>query len=151
MSRKHLVVATAAIFVTASWLALFAFANGVTKQQLLDLQRAGVDESIIIQKINNDGVAFAVTTDDMIELRKAGFTNATIKVLLDKKSPSIYPTAKALFNQAKYPELIDLLKKQIAADSADYKSRSLLVLTLAKQPDVDRHCVTARNGAKPAG
>ena len=70
-----------------------------------------------------------------IELRKAGVTNATIKVLLDKKSPSIYPTAKGLFSQAKYPELIDLLRKHIAVNPTDYKSRSLLVLALVKEED----------------
>ena len=59
---------------------------------VVKLTKAGLSEDIIVAKIKKAGRAFDLTTDEILELKRSGVTDAVIKVLVDPTQPYTPPT-----------------------------------------------------------
>ena len=63
---------------------MFAFvytgtAYGVSAKNIVELSQAGLDESTIIQKVKNEGLDSPLSVDEIIMLKKSGFSGNAIK------------------------------------------------------------------------
>jgi hypothetical protein len=52
-----------------------------TTEQLIALQRAGLDDEILIALIQSDGSVFYLTADDILELHRQGLSNRVIRAM----------------------------------------------------------------------
>lgn len=74
-------------FVSVVFFGLFMAATithaaPLTEQQLIKLKAAGIGQDLIIQQIQNDGIAFSADAEAMIVLKRAGFSDAVLSALL---------------------------------------------------------------------
>ncbi len=76
-----------------------AKSRGLTVDNVLEMVRAGLSEDLIIARIRKEDKATDLTPEEMISLKKAGASDAILKVLLDPKTdlkplaPATLPTA----------------------------------------------------------
>lgn len=85
-------------------------------EEVVKLSRAGFSEELIVTKIKKNGKAFDLSSDELVELKKQGLSEALIRVLLDPTQP--YTPAAAVIPGKKYPE--DALAALVPADSGLY-------------------------------
>jgi tetratricopeptide (TPR) repeat protein len=139
---KHAVL----LILTLLCFSPIASAQALSKQDILKLSSGGVADEIIIQKVQQDGIAFDMSADTILELRNAGLPNGVIKALISAKVsktqtvPSIVVPdttirAQELYKAGKYGELADYLKKILSANPLDYKARTFLILCFLKLGD----------------
>jgi hypothetical protein len=57
----------------------------LTNADIIKLKAAGFGDELIIDKINNNPAAFNLELDDLVELHKAGISDAVIQVMLHAK------------------------------------------------------------------
>jgi len=118
-------------------------AQSLSKQDLIDLKKAGVDNEVLIQQIQKDGIGFEMNAATTIELKNLGLSDEVLSALLNVKTSSAHAgttqsdSVAALYRAGKFPELADSLKATIKANPADYRSRALLVMTLLKMKEND--------------
>lgn len=58
----------------------------MTNSDVVDLHTAGFSDDLIIDKINTAATAFRLEVSDMVELRKAGVSDAVIQVMMKKST-----------------------------------------------------------------
>ena len=62
-------------------------AKALTNADIIDLTAAGIGEQIIIDKINAAASGFSLETKDLIELKKAGVSDAVVQAMMHKNAP----------------------------------------------------------------
>ena len=63
-----------------------AAAKTMTNSDVVDLHAAGFGDDLIIDKINTTATAFRLEVSDMVELRKAGVSDAVIQAMMKKST-----------------------------------------------------------------
>lgn len=61
-------------------------AEDLTIDKVLELNALQIGDDAIIAKIQSDGAAFNLTTDQIIELRKKGLSSAVVAAMLKTKA-----------------------------------------------------------------
>lgn len=85
-------------FLTAS-LPTFAQEETMTNEEVISLAKAGLNNSIIIDKIRTSKTNFDVSTNSLITLKKAGVSDAVVAAMLEAKSgKSANGTGSAMSN-----------------------------------------------------
>lgn len=96
--------------------------TNLTVEEVLRLIRAGFSEELVVTKIKKNGKAFDLSTDELVELKKQGVSEAIIRVLLDPTqpyTPTPLPSAAASAVAAKkYPN--DALAIAVPAEPGLY-------------------------------
>ena len=59
----------------------------LTNTDILEMQQAGVPESVILTKIRNSDTDFQTTPRDLAALRQAGVTDAAMKAMVSPSEP----------------------------------------------------------------
>src|ERR1700674_1722981 len=118
-------------------LSALAIAQAISKADLVALKRAGVDDSIVIRKIQSDGIAFDVSAQNILELKNAGVSNSVLDALVAASTKPSENTAlyKQLYGSGEYGQLADHLRSALAKEPQDAKLRTLLILTLLRLND----------------
>jgi hypothetical protein len=83
MSKLNLI----AIILIFSF-AVFAQSEIMTNSQIVEMSKAALSQEIILNKIAKSGARFDVSTNALIELKKAGVSDAVISAMLDKAETS---------------------------------------------------------------
>ena len=76
-----------------------AAASGLTVDGVISLIGAGLSDDIIVQKINQSGQSFNLSTDDLVRLKKAKASDTVIKAMMDAKpgaTPAAAPVAASV-------------------------------------------------------
>jgi hypothetical protein len=86
------------VLLTPLLIALFAIATAFADEPLsnddvIALVGAGVGPEVIIAKINASPTSFVLTTDAILQLKKAKVPDAVIKAMLDRANAKTAPTA----------------------------------------------------------
>jgi hypothetical protein len=63
----------------------------LTVEEVVQLNKEGFSEEVIVTKIRKNGKAFDLSTDELVELRKIGVSDNVIKFLLDPSQPYVPP------------------------------------------------------------
>jgi hypothetical protein len=63
-------------------------------EEVVKLSQIGLAEELIITKIKKNGKAFDLSTDELLELKKAGVSDTVIKFLLDPSQPYTPPVPR---------------------------------------------------------
>jgi hypothetical protein len=124
-------------------LTVASYGQALSKQNVIDLQKAGVEESLIIAQVTKDGIAFDFSAIALLELKKAGVSDAVLKSLLSARvvetntSPEPNPSSdtsqyRTLFAQGHFSLLADQLKIALDRNPGNTKLRSIFVITLLK-------------------
>ena len=58
----------------------------MSNADVVDLHTAGFGDDLIIDKINTTSTVFRLEVSDMVELRKAGVSDAVIQVMMKKST-----------------------------------------------------------------
>lgn len=78
-----------AVLFLLLWLGLFAFAqeNGerLTNSEVILMTRAGLSEDLILRKIGDSAADYDTSAAGLIELKKAGVSDAVIALMMEKK------------------------------------------------------------------
>ncbi|OKS88199.1 hypothetical protein [Mucilaginibacter polytrichastri] len=114
---------------TKSKKATSASAEVLTNASLISLHKAGLDDEVIISKIETSPTNFDVSTDRLIDLKNAGVSNAIIKALIDKGSGksakgSTIPNIKRDIVTAAAPD-VDMINNPYYLDKAAGKATGL--------------------------
>ena len=64
-------------------------------EEVVKLSQIGLAEELIITKIKKNGKAFDLSTDELLELKKAGVSDTVIKFLLDPSQPYTPPVPRS--------------------------------------------------------
>jgi hypothetical protein len=119
--------------------------NAISKDKLVALKTAGVSDSVLIQQIQKDGISFDMNSDTTLELKNAGFSNEILQALLQASSKvPAGPThatqndsVATLYKAGRFPELADRLRALLKTDPSDYRTQTLLIMTLLKMKEKD--------------
>lgn len=119
--------------------------NALSKEKLIALKNAGLNDSVLIQQIQKDGISFDMNADTTLELKNAGFSNDVLQALLQTSTkvapasaqPAQNDSVAALYKAGKFPELADHLKATLRGNPSDWRTHALLILTLLKMKDKD--------------
>jgi hypothetical protein len=119
--------------------------NALSKEKLVALKKAGVSDSVLIQQIQKDGIAFDMNADTTLELKNAGFSNDVLRALLQDSTktppasaqPARNDSVAALYKAGRFPELSDHLKATLKDNPTDYRTHALLIMTLLKMKEKD--------------
>jgi tetratricopeptide (TPR) repeat protein len=119
-----------------------SFGQALSKQDLIDLKKAGVDKAVLIQQIQKDGINFEMSAATTIELKNLGFPDDVLSALLSSKTsvehtPAAQDSVTALYKAGRFPELADHLKTALKSNPSDYRSEALLIMTLLKMKEKD--------------
>jgi len=125
-------------------LAPVLFAQALSKQDVIELKKAGVDDRVLIQQIQKDGISFELNAATTIELKGLGVSDDVLSALLSSGKTANRPapatqndSVGALYKAGRFPELADRLKTTLKANPSDYKTQALLILTLLKMKEND--------------
>ena len=80
--------------------------KGLGVADVVKLLEAGVGEDVVIAKIKQEGKGFDLSTDDMLELKKAGATSAVLKAMMNP-NPNPAPSQSAGSPSAQPSDLPD--------------------------------------------
>lgn len=69
--------------------------RSLTVEEVVKLAQGGFADDLIITKIRKNGKAFDLSTDELIELKKAGVSDQVVKYLLDPSLPYTEPPPPA--------------------------------------------------------
>ena len=119
--------------------------NALSKEKLVALKNAGLNDSVLIQQIQKDGIGFDMNADTTLELKNVGFSNEVLQALLQASSkmtsgsgqPTQNDSVAALYKAGRFPELADRLRATLKANPSDYKTEALLIMTLLKMKEQD--------------
>ncbi len=76
----------------------------LTVEEVVKLSQIGVSEELIVAKIKKNGKAFDLSTEELVDLKKAGVSDIVIKFLLDPSQPYTPPSAPGSITiTASYP------------------------------------------------
>lgn len=113
--------------------------QSLSKQNLIDLKKAGIADSVLIKQIEKDGISFEMSAAATIELKNLGFSDDVLSVLLSSSKNTVThsPASRndsigAMYNAGQFPELADRLSASLKADPSDYRWDALLIMTLLK-------------------
>jgi hypothetical protein len=67
----------------------------LTVEEVVKLSRGGFSDDVIITKIKKNGRAFDLSTDELLEIKKAGVSDSVVKYLLDPSQPYTQPPPPA--------------------------------------------------------
>jgi hypothetical protein len=93
--------------------------GSLTVEEVVKLSQTGVSEELIVAKIKKNGKAFDLSTDELVDLRKAGVSDNIIKLLLDPSqpySPTSPPAASGAIKQ--YPH--DVYARRVPVEPGLY-------------------------------
>lgn len=83
----------------------------LTNDSIVKMLSGGVDEEIVIAKINSSGAAFTLDTDSLIRLKSANVPPAVLRAMLNWKAPgTIAPPAPAVPPAAPEPVVGNIVK-----------------------------------------
>lgn len=109
------------------------YSQALSKQNVIDLHRAAVDDSVLIQKIASDGIDFEMSSDNIIELNKEGISSNVMKALITAAAKTTAHTDfRNLYKEGKYAELADDLKADLESRPNNVKTRTLLIMVYLK-------------------
>jgi hypothetical protein len=119
--------------------------HALSKEQLLALKNAGVNDSVLIAQIQRDGIDFDMTPDTTLELRTDGLSNNVLQTLFevsskrgsDSNTNTTSDSIRTIYAAGRFPELADILRKSLNTEPDNYRNRTLLVLTLMKLKDTE--------------
>lgn len=69
--------------------------RNTTVADVVRMAQAGISDEIIIARLRNEGKAFDLSTDDLIELKKGNVSNAVVKAMMNP-SPSLQGTPASM-------------------------------------------------------
>lgn len=112
----------------------------LTNDSIMKMLAGGVDEEIVIAKINSSAAAFTLDADSLIRLKRANVPSAVVRAMLNWKAPgTAAPAAPALPPAAPEPAAGNVVKDPgPALPSAS---------PAAASPETPLTSVTARQGA----
>ncbi|HEX8638059.1 MAG TPA: hypothetical protein VF692_08355 [Pyrinomonadaceae bacterium] len=86
--KKHnlLLFCLLAFSFFASGVSVFAQEETMTNEEVISLAKAGLNESIIINKIKTSKSNFVLSTDNLIKLKQAGISDEIVAAMLEAKS-----------------------------------------------------------------
>ena len=133
----------ATFVVLASTLVLAQGNKGLSEADIIRLHAAGLSDDTIIQQIQHDGVFFQTDANTTIRLKAAGISENVIKALFGGGNASARPSSnfeifsqtKVLYEEKQYGKLADLLRAQLSSSPKDFRSRTILIMTLLKISD----------------
>lgn len=137
-TAAHNCISAKAPFVALMLMLLAGASLGqsLSKQNLIDLKKAGVSDPVLVKQIEKDGISFEMNAATTIELKNLGFSDDILSALLNGASKKSNPTSddpvKTLYTQGKYPELCDYVKSQLAKDPRNYRLQAILIGALLK-------------------
>ena len=116
----------------------------LSKQNLIDLKKAGISDSLLMKQIEKDGISFEMNAGTTIELKNLGFSDDVLSALLSSGKNTVTNASAprnvsiaALYSAGQFSELADRLRASLKADPSDYKSDALLIMTLLKMKEKD--------------
>ncbi|MDQ3180988.1 MAG: hypothetical protein M3Q33_10760 [Acidobacteriota bacterium] len=80
------------IFIISFSFAVFAQTEILTNSEIILMTKAGLSRELIIRKIKDSKGKYDVSTQSLIDLKKAGVSDEVIALMLDNKSASGEPT-----------------------------------------------------------
>ncbi len=80
------------IFIIGFSFAVFAQTEILTNSEIILMTKAGLSRELIIRKIKDSKGKYDVSTQSLIDLKKAGVSDEVIALMLDNKSASGEPT-----------------------------------------------------------
>jgi hypothetical protein len=140
-----LLLVLAIVLSQISAFAQVSSSNALSKEKILALRAAGVSDAVLIQQIQKSGINFAMDPDTTLELKTKGLSNDILQALFQatSKTPaSSVPVSqngsvRKLYGEGKYAELADQLRSSLKTNPSDYRSETLLVMTLLKMKEKD--------------
>jgi len=75
----------------------------LTVEEVVRRTRAGISEDLIVAAIKKNGKAFDLNTEEILDLKKYGVTDAVISYMLDPSHPYTPPPAASAKTGKKYP------------------------------------------------
>ena len=100
--KKSLFVFVLLATVCFSQASVFAQDEVMTNSEVITLAKAGLNQSIIINKIRTSKSDFDLSTDSLIELKKAGISDEIVNAMLTAKTGDKMPAQNAVgMNQVK--------------------------------------------------
>lgn len=86
-TKKLLQIAFLAIFLSLSFISsVNAQEEVMTNDEVITLSKAGLNQSIIVNKIRTSKTNFDMSTDALIKLKKAGISDEIVNAMLEAKS-----------------------------------------------------------------
>ena len=124
----------------------------LTKDQVIQMWKAGLSEDVIIAKINAEAAPMKLSTDDLIELKTAGVTDNVIKALLaPKEAPApAAPAAPAAAAAAAPADTADAAAPQPEPDPDDPNSPhdpGIYLLTVPRPGEARKMILIDRAGS----
>jgi len=67
--------------------------QGLTKDQVIQMTKAGLSEEVIVARVNAEPSPVKLSADDLIAMKSAGVSDGVIRALLAPKTPAAAPAA----------------------------------------------------------
>lgn len=99
---KNIIVslsAAALVFSTS------AAGEPMNNQTVLTMEKAGLGEGLIVDKINSEACGYDVSTDSIISLKNAGLSDSVIAAMVRRCTTSTQPTSVAVNNNSSDPKV----------------------------------------------
>lgn len=90
---QFLTVLSIVLFVAAAGVAVRAQDETMTNQEVISLTKAGLNKSVIVNKIRTSKSKFDLSTDALIALKKAGVDDDVVAAMLQAKSGGAMPAS----------------------------------------------------------
>src|SRR6266568_1050146 len=104
---------------------------GLSKEQLIKLHDAGVDDSVLLQRLQANGIDFQPTSESLTELRLAGLSESVITAITSTKvrpsSTQLLAIALQAFQQGRYSDASDLFSHYLNEHPSDFGVRYLFI------------------------
>ena len=136
------------IFIFGFSFAVFAQTETLTNSEIILMTKSGLSGELIIRKIKDSSGNYDVSTQSLIDLKKAGVSDAVIALMMDKKDANPQPTlenpqnysdsdsTKSTAHIVLAPKEALLSAKTIAIEKSTLNpSRQALEKELLKRPD----------------
>lgn len=80
------------IFICGFAFAVFAQTETLTNSEIILMTKAGLSQELIVRKIKDSTGKYDVSTQSLIDLKKAGVSDEVIALMMDNKSANPQPT-----------------------------------------------------------
>lgn len=136
------------IFIFSFSIAVFAQTETLTNSEIILMTKTGLSNELIIRKIKDSSGNYDVSTNALIDLKKAGVSDYVIALMMDNKAANSQPTlqnsqgysdsdsTKSISHIVLEPKEALLSAKTIAIEKSTLNpSRQALEKELLKRPD----------------
>jgi hypothetical protein len=120
------------ILILILWLAINTFAQTetLTNSQIVEMSKIGLDKQIILKKINDSQNNFDVSTNALIELKKANVADEVIALMLEKNDdkPNLSNNNSQGFSESKTDnETQQFTPKVVSAKDALLNAKTIAI------------------------